>query len=47
MLLTAAVIVLVPAATAVANPVVLMVAVAVLELLHVADELIFAVEPSL
>ena len=45
--LSEAVMVLEPAATAVARPVALMVAVAVLELLHVAVVLTFAVEPSL
>jgi hypothetical protein len=44
---TLAVIVDVPAATPVARPAVLMVAVAVLELVQVADVLTFAVDPSL
>jgi hypothetical protein len=41
-----AVMVVVPAATQVAMPVALMVAAAVLELVHVAEELMLAVEPS-
>jgi hypothetical protein len=46
-LLRVAVILLAPAATPVASPAELMVAAAVLELVHVTDEVMFAVEPSL
>jgi hypothetical protein len=46
-LLSEAVMLLDPAATPVARPAALMVAVAVLELVQVADDVMFAVEPSL
>jgi hypothetical protein len=45
--LSEAVILVAPAATPVASPAELMVAAAVLELVHVAEEVMFAVEPSL